>query len=155
MKRTTGQDRSKTSQWRPATRAIRGGTWRSEMGETSEALFLTSGYSYDDAATVAARFAGGQIVLDPAAAEAACGAAVARPLGLAVAEAALGITEIVTETMASAARVHAVENGKETGGRTMIAFGGAAPLHAARLAQKLGMDRVLVPVGAGVGSAPQ
>ena len=58
MKRTTGQDRSVTSQWRPATRAVRGGTWRSEMGETSEALFLTSGYSYDDAATVAARFAG-------------------------------------------------------------------------------------------------
>ncbi|SLJ87063.1 MULTISPECIES: trans-sulfuration enzyme family protein [Novosphingobium] len=60
MKRTTGQDRAKTSQWRPATRAIRGGTWRSEMGETSEALFLTSGYCYDDAATVAARFAGEQ-----------------------------------------------------------------------------------------------
>lgn len=58
MKRTTGQDRTKTTQWRPATRAIRGGTWRSEMGETSEALFLTSGYSYDDAATVEARFAG-------------------------------------------------------------------------------------------------
>ncbi|GFE74386.1 PLP-dependent aspartate aminotransferase family protein [Novosphingobium sp. TCA1] len=58
MKRTTGQDRSKTRNWRPATRAIRGGTWRSEMGETSEALFLTSGYSYDDAATVAARFMG-------------------------------------------------------------------------------------------------
>jgi cystathionine gamma-synthase/O-succinylhomoserine sulfhydrylase len=58
MKRTTGQDRAKTTQWRPATRAVRGGTWRSEMGETSEALFLTSGYSYDDAATVAARFAG-------------------------------------------------------------------------------------------------
>jgi O-succinylhomoserine sulfhydrylase len=58
MKRTTGQDRSKTQQWRPATRAVRGGTWRSQMGETSEALFLTSGYSYDDAASVAARFAG-------------------------------------------------------------------------------------------------
>lgn len=58
MKRTTGQDRTKTTQWRSATRAVRGGTWRSEMGETSEALFLTSGYSYDDAATVAARFAG-------------------------------------------------------------------------------------------------
>lgn len=60
MKRTTGQDRSQTRNWRPATRAIRGGTWRSEMGETSEALFLTSGYSYDDAATVAARFMGEQ-----------------------------------------------------------------------------------------------
>ncbi len=58
MKRTTGQDRSITRNWRPATQAIRGGTWRSEMGETSEALFLTSGYAYDDAATVAARFAG-------------------------------------------------------------------------------------------------
>ncbi|MFN2100268.1 trans-sulfuration enzyme family protein [Altererythrobacter sp. MF3-039] len=58
MKKTTGTDRSITSKWRPATRAIRGGTWRSEHGETSEALFLTSGYTYDDAATVAARFAG-------------------------------------------------------------------------------------------------
>lgn len=58
MKKTTGLNRSITSNWRPATRAIRGGTWRSENGETSEALFLTSGYSYDDAETVAARFAG-------------------------------------------------------------------------------------------------
>lgn len=58
MKRTTGQDRSITRNWRPATQAIRGGTWRSDMGETSEALFLTSGFSYDNAATVAARFAG-------------------------------------------------------------------------------------------------
>lgn len=58
MKRSTGQDRSITRTWRPATQAVRGGTWRSEQGETSEALFLTSGYSFDDAATVAARFAG-------------------------------------------------------------------------------------------------
>ena len=58
MKKTTGQNRSITSHWRPATRAVRGGTWRSEQGETSEAIFLTSGYSYDDAATPAARFAG-------------------------------------------------------------------------------------------------
>ncbi|HKX76982.1 MAG TPA: aminotransferase class I/II-fold pyridoxal phosphate-dependent enzyme [Novosphingobium sp.] len=60
MKRTTGQDRSITSKWRPATRAVRAGTWRSEQGETSEAIFLTSGYCYDDAATPAARFAGEQ-----------------------------------------------------------------------------------------------
>ncbi|MFO0467071.1 MAG: hydantoinase/oxoprolinase family protein [bacterium] len=100
-----------------------------------------------------ARFAGGHISLDAAASHAACDTIVGQPLGMAPAEAALGITEIVTETMANAARVHAVENGKETSGRTMIAFGGAAPLHAARMAQKLGMDRVLVPVGAGVGSA--
>lgn len=58
MKRTTGQDRSITRNWRPATQAVRGGTWRSEQGETSEALFLTSGYSYDSAESVAARFAG-------------------------------------------------------------------------------------------------
>ncbi len=58
MKKTTGTDRAITRNWRPATQAIRGGTWRSEHGETSEALFLTSGYTYDDAATVAARFAG-------------------------------------------------------------------------------------------------
>lgn len=58
MKKTSGTDRSITRSWRPATQALRGGTWRSEHGETSEALFLTSGYTYDDAATVASRFAG-------------------------------------------------------------------------------------------------
>ncbi len=58
MKRSTGQNRSITAKWRSATRAVRGGTWRSEQGETSEAIFVTSGYSYDDAETPAARFAG-------------------------------------------------------------------------------------------------
>ncbi|MBR0641801.1 hydantoinase/oxoprolinase family protein [Plastoroseomonas hellenica] len=100
-----------------------------------------------------AHFAGGQISLFPEASATACAETVANPLAMSLEQAALGITEIVTETMANAARVHAVENGKETAGRTMIAFGGAAPLHAARMAQKLGIDRVLVPVGAGVGSA--
>ncbi|WP_374945043.1 trans-sulfuration enzyme family protein [Sphingomonas sp.] len=61
MKRKTGQDRSITSTWRPATKAIRGGTARSEWGETSEALFLTSGYAYDCAGDAAARFAGEQV----------------------------------------------------------------------------------------------
>ena len=98
-------------------------------------------------------FAGGHITLDAAASHTACHTFVGNTLGMTPPAAALGITEIVTETMANAARVHAVENGKETSGRTMIAFGGAAPLHAVRMAQKLGMDRVLVPVGAGVGSA--
>ncbi len=60
MKRLTGQDRSITSKWRPATQAVRGGTARSEYGETSEALFLTSGYAYDCAGDAAARFAGDQ-----------------------------------------------------------------------------------------------
>ena len=58
MKKTTGMDRAVTRNWRPATQAVRGGTWRSEHGETSEALFLTSGYTYDDAQTVADRFSG-------------------------------------------------------------------------------------------------
>jgi O-succinylhomoserine sulfhydrylase len=58
MKKTTGQNRDITSKWRPATQAVRGGTWRSEHGETSEALFLSSGFTYDNAETVAARFAG-------------------------------------------------------------------------------------------------
>lgn len=58
MKRTTGQNRAITRKWKPATQAVRGGTWRSEQGETSEALYLNSGYCYDDAETVAARFAG-------------------------------------------------------------------------------------------------
>ncbi len=61
MKRFTGQDRSITSKWRPATQAVRGGTARSEFGETSEALFLTSGYAYDCAGDAAARFAGEQV----------------------------------------------------------------------------------------------
>jgi N-methylhydantoinase A len=99
------------------------------------------------------RFAGGSIGLDVARAEAAVASAIAAPLGMAATQAAAGITEIVDETMANAARVHAVENGKDTAGRAMIAFGGAAPLHAGRLAQKLGITRVVVPVGAGVGSA--
>ncbi|AHE53503.1 trans-sulfuration enzyme family protein [Sphingomonas sanxanigenens] len=60
MKRHTGQDRSVTNTWRPATQAVRGGTMRSEWGETSEAIFMTSGYAYDCAADAAARFAGEQ-----------------------------------------------------------------------------------------------
>jgi O-succinylhomoserine sulfhydrylase len=58
MKRNSGQDPTITSRWRAATQAVRGGTVRSEWGETSEALILSSGYTYDDAETVAARFAG-------------------------------------------------------------------------------------------------
>jgi N-methylhydantoinase A len=100
-----------------------------------------------------AGFAGGKIALDAARAVDAVQAMIAAPLGMSVHEAARGIAEIVDETMASAARVHAVENGKDTAGRTLIAFGGAAPLHAARLAQKLGISRVVIPPDAGVGSA--
>jgi len=98
------------------------------------------------------RFAGGAIPLHRDKAEAAL-QSLAGPLGTDAQGAAAGVAEIVDETMASAARVHAVENGKDTADRALIAFGGAAPLHAARLARKLGMKQVIVPVGAGVGSA--
>jgi len=98
-------------------------------------------------------FAGGHIDLLPDASRNAVEKTISAKIGLDQEKSAYGITELVTETMASAARVHAVENGKDMAGRTMIAFGGAAPLHAARLAQKLGVSRILIPVGAGVGSA--
>ena len=91
--------------------------------------------------------------LDRGAAATAMRREVAEPLGLAVELAALGVSEIVDENMANAARVHAIESGKDARGRTLVAFGGAAPLHAARMAEKLGLDRVLVPSYAGVGSA--
>jgi N-methylhydantoinase A len=99
------------------------------------------------------RFAGGKVAVDGAKARGAVMQSVGDTLGMTPEEAARGITEIVDETMASAARVHTVESGKETGGRTLIAFGGAAPLHAVRLAEKLGITRILIPADAGVGSA--
>ena len=100
-----------------------------------------------------ARFAGGTMQLDAAAAERALAAAIARPLGLEPGLAALGVVEMVDENMANAARVHAIESGKTYAGRTLIAFGGGGPVHAYRVAEKVGIDRVLVPSGAGVGSA--
>ncbi|HZQ02358.1 MAG TPA: hydantoinase/oxoprolinase family protein [Reyranella sp.] len=98
-------------------------------------------------------FAGGSMKLLPDKAGAAVDKAVGQALQLKQLDAAFGISEIVEENMANAARVHAVERGKELQDRTMIAFGGAAPIHAARLAEKLGINKVLVPSGAGVGSA--
>jgi N-methylhydantoinase A len=65
----------------------------------------------------------------------------------------LGIVEVVDENMANAARVHAIESGKTYEGRTLIAFGGGGPVHACRIAEKVGIRRVLIPSGAGVGSA--
>ncbi len=98
-------------------------------------------------------FAGGTMRLETAAATAALEGAVGARLGLAPVEAALGVSEMVDENMANAARVHAIESGEIVEARTLIAFGGAAPLHAARIAEKLGVSRVIVPPGAGVGSA--
>ena len=101
----------------------------------------------------AGQFAGGKIALYPERARGAVESAVGRPMALGPELAAAGIAEIVDETMANAVRVHAVENGKDTAERTLIVSGGAAPLHAARLAEKLGIRSIVVPRGAGVGSA--
>ena len=91
-------------------------------------------------------FAGGTMRLSLALSETAIGS-------LGIRNAATAMLEVVDENMANAAREHAVEVGKSLAGRALIAIGGAAPLHAARLATLLGMDRVIVPRGAGVGSA--
>ncbi len=99
------------------------------------------------------KFAAGRMPLDGALAKAALEAGVGAHLGMDAFWAAAGISEIVEENMANAARVHAIERGRVIGNFTMIAFGGGAPLHAGRLAQKLGIGRVVVPAGAGVGSA--
>ena len=100
-----------------------------------------------------ANFAGGSITLHRDRAEAALDDVIGTSLDINVTEAAWGLAEVVDENMANAARVHAVENGEDLSQYTMIAFGGAAPLHAARLCEKLGISRCLVPEGAGVGSA--
>ena len=98
-------------------------------------------------------FAGGQVALEPARAVGAVARHIGEALNTDTNIAAAGVSEIVDEHMANAARVHAIENGKDMIGRSLVAFGGAAPLHAARLADKLGIDTVVVPQGAGVGSA--
>jgi N-methylhydantoinase A len=98
-------------------------------------------------------FSGGKMALDADGTERAVAKQVGSPLDLSTEHAALGISEIVDENMANAARVHAIESGKDLRPRTLIAFGGAAPLHAVRVAEKLGIRRVLIPANAGVGSA--
>lgn len=98
-------------------------------------------------------FAGGTMTLSPAAASNALQRDVGDALGCDAPMAAHGVYEMVCENMASAARVHASEQGIDPRKFTMIAFGGAAPLHAARVAQKIGIDRIIIPADAGVGSA--
>ena len=99
------------------------------------------------------RFAGGRLKLDVAAAERAVERTIAKTMHLKTHPAAAAVAEIVDENMAAAARAHAAEWGKDLGGRTLIAYGGAAPLHAVRLMEKLQLDAIVVPVAAGVGSA--
>lgn len=100
-----------------------------------------------------AAFAGGKVELNVARAAAALTEQVGQPLGLDKDNAALAVTEIIAENMANAARVHASESGKQVDAYTLVAFGGAAPLHAVRLATRLGIQRVVIPHAAGVGSA--
>ena len=100
-----------------------------------------------------AGFAGGRIPLYTERAIQALDIHIGSKLDMEAVEAAWGVAEMVDENMANAARVHAVENGEDLSEYTMIAFGGAAPLHAARLCEKLGIRRCLIPQGAGVGSA--
>ena len=99
------------------------------------------------------RFAGGDLLLDAVAAKNAVHTHIGQPAGLDVTLAAVGIAEVVDENMANAGRVHAIEQGCDITGGTLIAFGGAAPLHAARVAVKLGIKTIVIPNGAGVGSA--
>lgn len=98
-------------------------------------------------------FAGGAIPLSVDLAGKAMVNKVADKAGLDQRQAAFGVTEVVDENMANAARVHTVENGKDIANFTMIAFGGGAPLHACRLCEKLAVDYLVIPPGAGVGSA--
>jgi N-methylhydantoinase A len=98
-------------------------------------------------------FAGGKIALDEPAAHEALKRQIGDRLGLEGHWPAAGVIEIVEENMANAARVHAIERGKDISACTMIAFGGGAPLHACSLAGKIGVASIVVPVGAGVGSA--
>ncbi len=98
-------------------------------------------------------FAGGAIQLHPDASDTAVAAKLGETLSITSSDAAFGVTEMVDENMANAARVHTVENGRDIEHFTMIGFGGGAPLHACRLCEKLGIRDLIIPPGAGVGSA--
>jgi len=98
-------------------------------------------------------FAGGTMRLDTRAAAEAIESRVARPLGLALAEAAWGIHASVTSNMELATRVVSIERGRDPRDLTLIAFGGSGPVHGCRLAQALGIPRVILPAAAGVTAA--
>jgi N-methylhydantoinase A len=98
-------------------------------------------------------FAGGKIKLSKQLADKAITENIVKFVNIDTNIAALAISEIVDETMSNAARVHTVEQGHETSNRTLIAFGGAAPLHIARVAEKLRVSNIIIPTNASVGSA--
>jgi len=99
------------------------------------------------------RFAGGDLTFTKEASFTAIESSLVTDGGFDLDTALLGIAEVVDENMATAARVHAIEQGCDITKGTLIAFGGAAPLHAVRVAEKLGIEDILIPSGAGVGSA--
>ncbi len=98
-------------------------------------------------------FLGGSMTLDLAAARQCIQKQIAEPLEIAVTEAAFGIHETVNETMAQAASIHALEKGLKASSYAMIPIGGAGPVHACHVALKLGIERLVIPLGAGVASA--
>ncbi|MEM7114303.1 MAG: hydantoinase B/oxoprolinase family protein [Chloroflexota bacterium] len=98
-------------------------------------------------------FAEGRLQIDRGLSETAVSTHIGQPLNLSPQDAAFAIGQIVDENMASAGRIHAVERGRELGSRTMIAFGGNGPLHAACVAEKMGVSRIVIPQDPGVGSA--
>jgi len=98
-------------------------------------------------------FNGGAMLLDANAAAEGIARDIAAPLGLSLREAAWGIHSVANANMEQAMRVVSIERGRDPRGYALVAFGGAGPLHAARLARALGVPRVIVPRGAGVGSA--
>ena len=100
-----------------------------------------------------ADFANGEVELNIGLATHALKADIAIPLKLTTEAGASGISQIVDENMANAASVHAIELGKRLDSRVMIALGGAAPLHACQLAETLNIKKIIIPSGAGVGSA--
>ena len=98
-------------------------------------------------------FLGGEMTLDLASARRAIETRLAGPIGMSVTRAAQGIHEVVNENMATAARMHAAEQGVDIRGSALVAFGGAGPVHAYRVAKLLGVTRVVCPLGAGVMSS--
>ena len=98
-------------------------------------------------------FLGGEIKLKPELAQAALAEKIAQPLKLTLERAAWGLHEVVNENMANAARIHAVEKGIDPRRFSLVAFGGAGPVHAYQVAEKLRLKTIIVPPGAGVCSA--
>ena len=98
-------------------------------------------------------FAGGSITLRPGAAARAIEERIGRPLGLSLEDAAWGIHTIVNTNMELATRVVSIERGRDPRDLTLVAFGGSGPVHGCRLAQALGIPRVILPAAAGVTAA--